>query len=120
MEAGDRIKRNCITVRCTVVFLSTLMLLTVSSCKTGQRVSARKPVMDATVTEVPLPISTPYDYFGDGRTAYLEAYREGYQSGMPAFFNPYARVGVSDPRSVGWHDGSFTARLAEAMRIMKE
>jgi len=114
------IRLGGITMRYTAILLGTLMLFAASACKTGQRVNSRGPVMDTTFVEVPLPASTPFDYFADARDSYFEGYREGYRSGMPAFLNPYARVGVADPRSAGWHDGAFAARLPEAMRIKKE
>lgn len=91
------------------------MLLAVSACKTEQRVNSRKPVTDP--GEDPLPANTPFDDIADAR-AYFEGYREGYRSGTPALsLNPYAGVGVAQPRSRGWYDGAFAARLAEALRI---
>jgi hypothetical protein len=107
-------------MRYTAFLVGVLMLLAAAACKTGQRGQPRGPVMDTTVSEVTLPASTPFDYFADKRDAYLEGYREGYHSGMSAWLNPYARVGVADPRSVGWHDGAFAARFVEVMRIKKE
>ena len=76
--------------------------------------------METNLVEVPFPAWTASDAFSDDWAAYVEGYREGYRSGIPALLNPYARVGVIDPRSRGWHDGEFDRRLAEAMKLRKE
>jgi hypothetical protein len=104
-------------MRYSALLLGTLMLLATSACKTGQRAHSRAPVAETAAVESHLPASTPYDDIGHGRSEYLEGYQEGYRNGIQGALNPYARVGGVTPRSRGWHDGAFAARISRAMRM---
>ena len=107
-------------MRYLAILLSTLMLLAVSACRTGQLARSQAPAAEMTTVDVPFPASTPFDDIGHGRAEYLKGFQEGYLNGVQGSMNPYARVGFVTPQARGWHDGAFASRISRAMRVTME
>ena len=64
-------------------------------------------VTTAWKTDVPLPSTTPFDASPDSRTTYLEAYRDGYRSGLTSLNVEFRLPASSDTaRWRGWQDGA--------------
>ena len=73
----------------------------ISSDDSMQRLAA------ARVAEVPLPATTPFDSESAARAAYLDAYKDGYRSGLVSLNVLFQAPDEKDViRTRGWFDGA--------------
>lgn len=96
--------------RCFIAVIASLTLFAVSACRSDNTARAYPPadaLADARTAEVPTPVTTPFDATPKLRSEYLEAYQDGYRSGLTGmniiFRKPPA--GASAALRKGWQDG---------------
>jgi len=67
--------------------------------------------------DVPMPSTTPFDSSPDSRAAYLEAYRDGYRSGLTSLNVEFRVPPASDTvRWRGWQDGASAGSKAASRK----
>ena len=86
------------------------MLVFLAACQSDKTADAYPPVDGLAVArnaQVPLPATTPFDDTPPLRTEYLEAYRDGYRSGLTGMYMTFRKPpnGASTARTKGWQDG---------------
>jgi len=108
----------------TTIFICGAVLI-LAGCKSESRTGI-DPVQElaaAKVAAVPLPATTPFDSLPGERAAYLEAYRDGYRSGLVSLNVLIGQPAVGDSfysaRTNGWQTGvsaGFSAHFTEVMQ----
>jgi hypothetical protein len=100
--------------------------LAFTGCKSQSQtgVDASQQLAAARIAEVPLPAATPFDSLPNERTAYLEAYRDGYRSGLVSLsiLIGYPAIGDSfySVRTYGWHSGASAGFGAHTQEIFSK
>ena len=102
--------------------LSLPILLLLSGCQSQNAAKgdlATHQLDAARNADVPLPSITPFDATPEARAAYLEAYRDGYRSGLVSFNVLFHQPEKTDTiRMPGWQAGAsagFSKHLADVM-----
>jgi hypothetical protein len=97
--------------RCFFTLASLSLLVSLSACQADKPANVYAPVDGLAVARsapVPVPATTPFDGNPQLRTEYLDAYRDGYRSGMTGMNILFRKPpeGVPNPRTKGWRDGA--------------
>jgi hypothetical protein len=92
----------------TIIFSSLLAFL--AACQSDHSANVPPPadvLADARNAPVPMPVTTPFDATPRLRDEYLEAYRDGYRSGLTGMNIIFRKPPAGGPpaRSAGWRDG---------------
>ena len=109
-------------VRCSAAMFSLPILLLLGACQSLKPVNSdgATPSMAVILSaEVPLPATTPFDSLPGARAAYLEAYCDGYHSGLTSLNMLIRKPDLKDQvRSQGWRagvDAGFNQHSAEVI-----
>jgi len=97
-------------VRCFIAIFSFAMLLSLPACQSGKPRNVYAPANELAVArsaQVPTPATTPFDANPQLKTEYLDAYHDGYRSGLTGMNILFRKPpeGVPNPRTKGWRDG---------------
>jgi hypothetical protein len=97
-------------MRLFIAISSLSMLVSLTACQSDKSTDIYPPVdglAAARSAPVPTPITTPFDASQPLRTEYLEAYRDGYRSGLTGMYLTFRKPtkGASPARTTGWQDG---------------
>ena len=96
-------------MRIYAVIFSLPLLLLLGACQSLKRANPGEatPCLAAILSaEVPLPATTPFDSQPEARAAYLEAYCDGYHSGLASLNLLIRKPEMKDQvRSPGWRAG---------------
>jgi hypothetical protein len=99
-------------VRCFIALLSLSLLFSLSACQSDQPTNVYPtPVNalgDARDAPVALPATTPFDATPKLRAEYLEAYPDGYRSGLTGMNILFRKPSETTQtvRAKGWRDGA--------------
>jgi hypothetical protein len=102
-------RRNA-PVRCFITISSLAMLVFLAACRSDKPAEVYPSEDWLTVTRnahIPLPLTTPFDNTPQLRTEYLEAYQDGYRSGLTGMYLTFRKplAGDTTARIKGWQDG---------------
>jgi|SRR5690242_18573040 len=112
-------------MRAFTIILVCGAVLILAGCKSEPQtgIDPAQELAAAKVAVVPLPATTPFDSLPSERAAYLEAYRDGYRSGLVSLNVLIGQPAVGDSyysaRTNGWRSGvtaGFSAHFAEVMQ----
>src|SRR6185369_12824691 len=98
-------------MRSFATILICLAVLTLAGCKSQSQtgVDLSQKLAAARGAEVPLPATTPFDSSPNERAAYLEAYCDGYRSGLVSLNvligQPVVGTSYYSARTNGWQTG---------------
>jgi len=105
-----------VVIRTSATIVSLTVLLVLAACKSPESSSGSFSVHQleaARKAEVPLPASTPFDEAPNSRAAYLEAYRDGYRSGLVEYKVVFHPPDAGDAiRQAGWDAGNAAGYMA--------
>ena len=110
-------------MRFFIAFLSLPMALLLSACQSQHSATSEDTMQQldaAREADVPVPSVTPFDSNPEERVAYLDAYRDGYRSGLVSLNVLFHKPDASDTvRTQGWQAGAsagFGKHFADVMR----
>jgi hypothetical protein len=97
-------------VRCFIAILCLSMLVSLTACQSDKSADVYPPVDGLAVARtapVPTPVTTPFDASPQLRAEYLEAYQDGYRSGLMGMNIIFRKPpkGASTACTRGWQDG---------------
>jgi len=114
---------DCFTMRLLSTLLTCLAVMALAGCKSHSEGST-DPLQElaaARIAEVPLPAATPCDSSSYARAAYLEAYRDGYRSGLVPLNVLIGSPAIGDnyysARTNGWAAGASAGLSAYSKEI---
>lgn len=107
----------------TILICWTVLILAGCKSRSQTGIDPAQELAAANVVEIPLPAPTPFDSFPSERAAYINAYRDGYRSGLVSVNVLIGWPAVGDRfysvRTNGWRasvSAGFSAHLAEVMQ----